>query len=79
MFISIPVTRPPPPTTQVAPALPLGRPVLLEAVPESLDASLVPVLLKQTFKAAGSLCVKLGDQVWTECEGTRAGILGVEG
>lgn len=48
---------------QLATALPLGRPVLLEAVPESLDASLVPVLLKQTFKAAGSLCVKLGDQV----------------
>jgi hypothetical protein len=50
-------------TTQLAAALPLGRPVLLEAAPESLDASLAPVLLKQTFKMSGTLCVKLGDQV----------------
>ncbi|GAX82307.1 hypothetical protein CEUSTIGMA_g9736.t1 [Chlamydomonas eustigma] len=48
---------------QLAAALPLGRPVLLEAVPESLDASLVPVLLKQTFKMSGTMCVKLGDQI----------------
>lgn len=31
-------------------SLPLGRPVLLEGIGESLDASLEPVLLKMTFK-----------------------------
>ncbi|KAF5834888.1 hypothetical protein DUNSADRAFT_8192 [Dunaliella salina] len=44
-------------------SLPLGRPVLLEGIGESLDASLEPVLLKMTFKQAGVTCVKLGDSV----------------
>lgn len=39
----------------------MGSPVLMESVQESLDASLDPVLLKQTFRSAGSLMVKLGD------------------
>ncbi|GFH31517.1 flagellar inner dynein arm heavy chain 11, partial [Haematococcus lacustris] len=30
--------------------LPVGRPVLLEGLGEALDASLEPVLLRQTFK-----------------------------
>ncbi|KAG2500939.1 hypothetical protein HYH03_000764 [Edaphochlamys debaryana] len=47
----------------LAAALPMGTPVLLEALGERLDASLEPVLLKQTFKSAGMQCIKLGDQV----------------
>ncbi|KAJ9518808.1 hypothetical protein QJQ45_026081, partial [Haematococcus lacustris] len=43
--------------------LPVGRPVLLEGLGEALDASLEPVLLRQTFKQAGVMCVKLGDAV----------------
>lgn len=42
-------------------AIQLGQPVLMENVEESLDAALEPVLLKQTFKSAGSLMIKLGD------------------
>ena len=42
-------------------ALQFGKPVLLENVGESLDASLEPLLLKQTFKQGGALCIKLGD------------------
>jgi dynein heavy chain len=42
-------------------AVQLGQPVLLENVGEALDASLEPVLLKQTFKSAGVLMIKLGD------------------
>jgi len=38
-----------------------GRPVLLENVGETLDASLEPVLLKQTFKQGGAMCIRLGD------------------
>lgn len=37
--------------------------MLLENVAEVLDASLEPLLAKQTFKQAGSLCIKLGDTV----------------
>lgn len=40
-----------------------GKPVLLENVGEVLDASLEPLLARQTFKQAGSLCMKLGDAV----------------
>ncbi|KAG2427037.1 hypothetical protein HYH02_014682 [Chlamydomonas schloesseri] len=47
----------------LAAALPMGFPVLLEGLGERLDASLEPVLLKQTFKSSGMQCVKLGDQV----------------
>ena len=40
-----------------------GIPVLLENVGEELDPALEPLLLKQTFKQGGLLCIKLGDQV----------------
>jgi dynein heavy chain len=36
---------------------------LLENVGEELDPLLEPLLLKQTFKQGGSLCIKLGDQI----------------
>ena len=42
-------------------AIQMGQPVLMENIGESLDAALEPVLLKQTFKSAGALMVKLGD------------------
>ncbi len=35
----------------LAAALPIGTPVLLEGLVERLDASLEPVLLRQTFKS----------------------------
>ncbi|VDM15555.1 unnamed protein product [Hydatigera taeniaeformis] len=40
-----------------------GIPVLLENVGEELDPVLESVLLKQTFKQGGALCIKLGDSV----------------
>nr|8GLV_Kg Chain Kg, DHC_N2 domain-containing protein [Chlamydomonas reinhardtii] len=42
-------------------AIQFGKPVLLENVMESLDASLEPLLQKQTFKQGGALCIRLGD------------------
>ncbi|KAL1123751.1 hypothetical protein AAG570_001524 [Ranatra chinensis] len=44
-------------------AIQFGQPVLLENIGEELDALLEPLLLKQTFKAGGAICVKLGDSV----------------
>lgn len=44
-------------------AIQFGQPVLLENVEEELDAVLEPVLLKQTFKHAGAMCIKLGDAI----------------
>ena len=44
-------------------AITFGSPVLLENVGEALDASLEPILLKQTFKQSGALCIKLGDTI----------------
>ena len=38
-----------------------GTPVLLENVGEEIDPILEPLLLKQTFKQGGSICIKLGD------------------
>ena len=38
-----------------------GAPVLLEEVGETLDPSLEPILLKQTFKQGGRLLIRLGD------------------
>ena len=38
-----------------------GTPVLLEEVEETLDPSLEPILLKQTFKQGGRLLIRLGD------------------
>ncbi|XP_061837093.1 dynein axonemal heavy chain 12-like [Nerophis lumbriciformis] len=40
-----------------------GSPLLLENVPEELDPSLEPLLLKQTFKQGGVECIKLGESV----------------
>jgi dynein heavy chain len=44
-------------------AIRFGQPVLCENVEEDLDPALEPVLLKQTFKQGGALCIKLGDQI----------------
>ncbi|KAJ8410629.1 hypothetical protein AAFF_G00195330 [Aldrovandia affinis] len=38
-----------------------GTPVLLENIGEELDAILEPLLLKQTFKQGGSICIRMGD------------------
>ena len=38
-----------------------GTPVLLEDIGEELDPILEPLLLKQTFKQGGGICIKLGD------------------
>jgi len=38
-----------------------GHPILLEDVQEELDPSLEPLLLKQTFKQSGVLCLRLGE------------------
>ncbi|CAF0812566.1 unnamed protein product [Didymodactylos carnosus] len=40
-----------------------GYPVLMENVGEEIDPLLEPLLLKQTFKQGGTLCIKLGDSV----------------
>jgi len=40
-----------------------GTPVLLENVGEEMDPLLEPLLLKQTYKERGALCLKLGDSV----------------
>ncbi|XP_065178852.1 dynein axonemal heavy chain 6-like [Sycon ciliatum] len=42
-------------------AIRIGMPVLLEEVGESLDPSLEPVLLRQTFMQGGRLLIRLGD------------------
>lgn len=44
-------------------AIQFGQPALLENVEEELDAVLEPILLKQTFKHAGAVCIKLGDAI----------------
>nr|XP_057937248.1 dynein axonemal heavy chain 7 isoform X2 [Doryrhamphus excisus] len=38
-----------------------GTPVLLENVGEELDPILEPLLLRQTFKQGGAVCIRLGD------------------
>lgn len=40
-----------------------GSPVLLENVGEELDPALEPLLLRQTFKQGGVVCIKLGENV----------------
>ena len=40
-----------------------GKPVLMENVMETLDASLEPLLQKLTFRQGGTTCIKLGDAV----------------
>lgn len=44
-------------------AIQFGQPVLLENIEEELDAVLEPILLKQTFKQSGVLCIRLGDTI----------------
>ena len=44
-------------------AIQFGQPVLLENIGEELDAMLEPILMKQTFKQGGALCIKLGDAI----------------
>ncbi|KAJ3073863.1 Dynein heavy chain 7, axonemal [Podochytrium sp. JEL0797] len=44
-------------------AVQFGTPVLMENVGEELDPVLEPLLLKQTFKQGGIMCIKLGDAV----------------
>jgi dynein heavy chain len=38
-----------------------GTPVMLENVQEELDPTIEPLLLKQTFKQGGVMCMRLGD------------------
>ncbi|KAK3261578.1 hypothetical protein CYMTET_29517 [Cymbomonas tetramitiformis] len=42
-------------------AVQFGKPVLLENIGETMDASLEPLLDKQTFKQGGAMCIRLGD------------------
>ncbi|XP_076618005.1 dynein axonemal heavy chain 7 isoform X2 [Colletes latitarsis] len=44
-------------------ALQFGQPVLLERVGEEIDAVLEPILMKETFRQAGALCIKFGDTI----------------
>ncbi|XP_047370603.1 dynein axonemal heavy chain 7-like isoform X1 [Vespa velutina] len=44
-------------------AIQFGQPVLLENIEEELDAVLEPILLRQTFKQSGVLCIRLGETV----------------
>ena len=40
-----------------------GLPILLENIGEEIEPLLEPVLLKQTFKQGGAMCIKLGDSI----------------
>ncbi|KAL7044814.1 hypothetical protein ACKWTF_002067 [Chironomus riparius] len=40
-----------------------GLPVLLENIGEEIEPLLEPVLLRQTFKQGGTMCIKLGESV----------------
>ncbi|XP_076648121.1 dynein heavy chain at 36C [Halictus rubicundus] len=44
-------------------AVQFGQPVLLENVAEELDAALEPLLMKQTFRSGGTMCIKIGDSI----------------
>lgn len=44
-------------------AIQFGQPVLLEDVGEELDAALEPLLMKQTFRSGGTVCIKVGDSI----------------
>ncbi|XP_050461697.1 dynein axonemal heavy chain 7-like [Cataglyphis hispanica] len=44
-------------------AVQFGQPVLLENIEEELDAALEPLLMKQTFRSGGALCIRLGDSI----------------
>lgn len=42
-------------------AIQFGLPVLLENIQEEIESLLEPILLRQTFKQGGAMCIKLGD------------------
>ncbi|KAI9090456.1 dynein heavy chain and region D6 of dynein motor-domain-containing protein [Phlyctochytrium arcticum] len=42
-------------------AIQFGTPVLLENIQEEIDPVLEPLLLKQTFRQGGVMCIRLGD------------------
>ncbi|XP_028047400.2 dynein heavy chain 7, axonemal [Monomorium pharaonis] len=44
-------------------AVQFGQPVLLENIGEELDAALEPLLMKQTFRSGGALCIRIGDSI----------------
>ncbi|XP_025270954.1 dynein heavy chain 7, axonemal [Camponotus floridanus] len=44
-------------------AVQFGHPVLLENIDEELDPVLEPLLMKQTFKSGGAICIKIGDSI----------------
>lgn len=46
-------------TRQLENCIQFGTPILLENVGEELDTVLEPVLLKQTFKQGGALCIQV--------------------
>jgi dynein heavy chain len=48
-------------TAKLEIAIRSGMPLLLQDVGETLESFLEPVLLRQTFQSAGTLCLKLGD------------------
>lgn len=48
-----------------------GLPVLLENIGEEIEPLLEPILLKQTFKQGGALCIKLGDSIIEYNDGFR--------
>jgi dynein heavy chain len=46
-------------------ALSMGKPMLIESVPENIDPVIYPVLMKQTFKdPSGSLSIRIGENVY---------------
>lgn len=53
-------------------ALSIGKPFLIESVPEDIDSVIYPVLMKQTFKEpSGNLCIKVGESVFDYSNGFR--------
>lgn len=44
-------------------AIQFGHTILLENVGEEIENVLEPVLMKETFRQGGALCIKLGDSV----------------
>lgn len=48
-----------------------GLPVLLENIGEDIEPLLEPILLKQTFKQGGTLCIKVGDSIIEYNDGFR--------
>lgn len=44
-------------------AIQSGIPVLLDNIGEEIDPALEPVLLKQTFRQGGIVCIKIGESI----------------